>query len=347
MIKLTVNGSEVQYDGDPSMPLLWFLRDVQGLTGTKFGCGIAQCGACTVHVNGEPRRSCVAPIGTLEGADVTTIEGATGKEVEAVRAAWVAHDVPQCGYCQSGQIMSAVGLLSMIPKPTRQRHRPRHDRQRLPLLHLPSHQGRHPRCGRTDGGLSMNIPVSTNRRQFLKGSAAVGLVVGFHIPLAKRALGAEGSATEFVPNAFIRIAPDNTVTVICKHIEFGQGPYTGIATILADELDADWAQMRLNRRRPTPASTTTSPSVPCRAPAARPPWPTRGTSCAPPAPRPARASSRRRPRSGASMRASSPSRRVSSKTRPARPQRSASSPASRSRSSCRARSSRRIRAPGS
>jgi isoquinoline 1-oxidoreductase subunit alpha len=120
MINLTVNGAKVQYDGDPSMPLLWFLRDIQGLTGTKFGCGIAQCGACTVHVNGEPRRSCVAPVGTLEGADVTTIEGAAGKEVEAVRAAWVAHDVPQCGYCQSGQIMQAASLLSKNPNPSKE-----------------------------------------------------------------------------------------------------------------------------------------------------------------------------------------------------------------------------------
>jgi len=118
MIKLTVNGNAVEFDGDPSMPLLWFLRDEQGLTGTKFGCGIAQCGACTVHVNGEPRRSCVSPMETLDGADITTIEGAASKEVEAVRAAWVAHDVPQCGYCQSGQIMSAVGLLSQNPKPS-------------------------------------------------------------------------------------------------------------------------------------------------------------------------------------------------------------------------------------
>ena len=90
----------------------------------------------------------------------------------------------------------------------------------------------------------MNIPVSANRRQFLKGSTALGLVVGFHIPLAQRALAAAEPAGEFVPNAFIRIAPDNTVTVLSKHIEFGQGPYTGIATILADELDADWSQMR-------------------------------------------------------------------------------------------------------
>jgi isoquinoline 1-oxidoreductase subunit alpha len=118
MITLTLNGNAVRYDGDQSMPLLWFLRDVQGLTGTKFGCGVAQCGACTVHVNSEPRRSCVTPVGTLDGAEVTTIEGASDKVTEAVRAAWVALDVPQCGYCQSGQIMSAVGLLSQMPKPT-------------------------------------------------------------------------------------------------------------------------------------------------------------------------------------------------------------------------------------
>jgi isoquinoline 1-oxidoreductase subunit alpha len=118
MITLKVNGTKVSYDGDPSMPLLWFLRDVQGLTGTKFGCGIAQCGACTAHLNGEPRRSCVTPMAILDGADVVTIEGANGKVTDAVRAAWIALDVPQCGYCQSGQIMSAVGLLSEIPKPS-------------------------------------------------------------------------------------------------------------------------------------------------------------------------------------------------------------------------------------
>ena len=118
MTKLTVNGTIVEYDGDPSMPLLWYLRDVKGLTGTKFGCGIAQCGACTVHLNGEPRRSCVTPMSMLDGADVVTIEGANGKVTDAVRAAWVALDVPQCGYCQSGQIMSAVGLLSEIAKPS-------------------------------------------------------------------------------------------------------------------------------------------------------------------------------------------------------------------------------------
>jgi isoquinoline 1-oxidoreductase subunit alpha len=118
MTKLTVNGAAVEYDGDPSMPLLWYLRDVRGLTGTKFGCGVAQCGACTVHLNGEPRRSCVTPMSMLDGADIITIEGAKDKVTDAVRASWISLDVPQCGYCQSGQIMSAVGLLSTIPKPT-------------------------------------------------------------------------------------------------------------------------------------------------------------------------------------------------------------------------------------
>jgi isoquinoline 1-oxidoreductase alpha subunit len=118
MTKLTVNGAAVEYDGDPSMPLLWYLRDVRGLTGTKFGCGVAQCGACTVHLNGEPRRSCVTPMSMLDGADIVTIEGAKDKVTDAVRASWISLDVPQCGYCQSGQIMSAVGLLSTIPKPT-------------------------------------------------------------------------------------------------------------------------------------------------------------------------------------------------------------------------------------
>jgi isoquinoline 1-oxidoreductase alpha subunit len=118
MITLKVNGKAVRFDGDPSTPLLWFLRDVQGLTGTKFGCGVAQCGACTVHVDDQPRRSCVTPVGTLDGADVTTIEGANGKVTEAVQAAWAALEVPQCGYCQSGQIMSAVSLLREVAKPT-------------------------------------------------------------------------------------------------------------------------------------------------------------------------------------------------------------------------------------
>jgi isoquinoline 1-oxidoreductase alpha subunit len=116
-MRLKVNGRAFNVDVDDDTPLLWALRDELGLTGTKFGCGMAQCGACTVHVDGMARRSCVTPVSTLEGREITTIEGVAGKEAEALQKAWVALDAPQCGYCQSGQIMSAIALLSMQAKP--------------------------------------------------------------------------------------------------------------------------------------------------------------------------------------------------------------------------------------
>jgi isoquinoline 1-oxidoreductase alpha subunit len=118
MVTFTLNGQERTFDGDPDTPLLWVIRDVERLTGTKYGCGLAQCGACTVHLDGATRRSCVTPISTVEGSDVVTIEGIEGPEAEAVKAAWTAIDVPQCGYCQSGQIMSAVSLLQLVSAPT-------------------------------------------------------------------------------------------------------------------------------------------------------------------------------------------------------------------------------------
>lgn len=118
MVTFTLNGQETTFDGEPDTPLLWVIRDSARLTGTKYGCGIAQCGACTVHMNGMPRRSCITPISMAEGSDVVTIEGVSGVEADAIRSAWTAIDVPQCGYCQSGQIMSAVALLQLVPKPT-------------------------------------------------------------------------------------------------------------------------------------------------------------------------------------------------------------------------------------
>ncbi len=118
MINLTVNGRAVALDADPDMPLLWAVREELQLTGAKFGCGAAQCGACTMHVAGSPVRACMTPISSVQGP-VTTIEGVAGDKVgQAVQAAWVAHDVAQCGYCQSGQVMSAVALLKSNKKPT-------------------------------------------------------------------------------------------------------------------------------------------------------------------------------------------------------------------------------------
>ncbi|MDR3415729.1 MAG: (2Fe-2S)-binding protein [Nevskia sp.] len=119
MIQLDINGKSVSYDGDPGMPLLWFLRDVAGLTGTKYGCGMALCGACTVHLDGAPIRSCVTPVAAAAGKKVTTIEGVHADKVgHAVQAAWQKLDVVQCGYCQSGQIMSAAALLRSNRKPS-------------------------------------------------------------------------------------------------------------------------------------------------------------------------------------------------------------------------------------
>lgn len=119
MASFTVNGQRTTVDVDPSTPILWAVRDTLGLTGTKFGCGMAQCGACTVHLNGQPIRSCVTPVSAAEGAAITTIEGAASDRVgQAVQNAWVEHDVAQCGYCQSGQVMSAVALLKKTRKPT-------------------------------------------------------------------------------------------------------------------------------------------------------------------------------------------------------------------------------------
>ncbi len=118
MVTFTLNGKETTFDGDPDTPLLWVIREAQQLTGTKYGCGVAQCGACTVHMDGMTRRSCITPISTVEGSEIVTIEGLEGVEAEAVQKAWVAIDVPQCGYCQSGQIMSAVSLLQITPKPS-------------------------------------------------------------------------------------------------------------------------------------------------------------------------------------------------------------------------------------
>jgi isoquinoline 1-oxidoreductase alpha subunit len=120
MLSLTINGKQQQVDADPDMPLLWVVRDLLGLTGTKFGCGVAQCGACTVHLNGEAVRSCVTKVSRAAGQQVTTIEGLSARNDHPLQLAWAEFDVPQCGYCQSGQLMSAAVLLRENPNPTDQ-----------------------------------------------------------------------------------------------------------------------------------------------------------------------------------------------------------------------------------
>ncbi len=118
MLTININGSDRSVDVDPATPLLWVLRDTIGLTGTKFGCGMALCGACTVHLDGQPVRACVTPVSAVGTAKVTTIEGLSADRSHPVQKAWIELDVPQCGYCQSGQIMSATALLAANPQPT-------------------------------------------------------------------------------------------------------------------------------------------------------------------------------------------------------------------------------------
>lgn len=118
MVKLQINGKEHEIEADPAMPLLWALRDLLGLTGTKYSCGISACGACTVLVDGKPVRSCVTPVSAVSGNAIMTIEGLSNDRSHPVQQAWLEEQVPQCGYCQSGQIMAAVALLSQKPKPT-------------------------------------------------------------------------------------------------------------------------------------------------------------------------------------------------------------------------------------
>lgn len=119
-IRFDLNGREISFDGDPETPLLWYLRDEAGLRGTKFGCGIAACGACTVHVDGRATRSCVIPVGSLDGRQVRTIESLAAENggLTAVQQAWMELDVPQCGYCQAGQVMAATDLLERVPDPS-------------------------------------------------------------------------------------------------------------------------------------------------------------------------------------------------------------------------------------
>ncbi len=163
-ISFTLNGKAQTVDVSPEMPLLWVLRDTLNMTGTKFGCGMALCGACTVHINGEATRSCITQIGSVAGKKVTTIEGISAEGLHPVQQAWIAEDVPQCGYCQSGQIMSAVALLTKKSQSDRRRHRRLHERQHLPLRHLPAHPQSHP--SRRRPAIRQSVGSAGSRRRF-------------------------------------------------------------------------------------------------------------------------------------------------------------------------------------
>ncbi len=181
-MELQINDQTVTIAAEPDLPLLWVLRDLLGMTGTKFGCGMALCGACTVLVDGQAQRSCVLPVAQAAGKKITTIEGIGATPVgAALQGAWQQINVPQCGYCQAGQIMSAAALLQSQTGSERCRHRCRHVREYLPLRHLPAHTRRHQTGCKSCGANEMSAVADDfaaseglSRREFLRRLQAMG-----------------------------------------------------------------------------------------------------------------------------------------------------------------------------
>src|SRR3984893_10397709 len=255
MITLTINGERREVDVPPDMPLLWGLRDVLSLTGTKFGGGIAQCGACTVHLAGKPVRSCLLSVGALGARAITPIAGlGVTPNGAKVQKAWLDLEVIQCGYCQSGQIMSAAALLDAIPHPDDAdidaamaaniclRAYPAGDQKRIGGGVIAMRENSDHIISLASSSVPDELP-SLSRRGFLKMSAATAFLFGFSVPL--RAIRAAAEAATFAPNAFIRIDEQGEVTLIMPQVEMGQGTYTSISMILAEELDADWTLVRV------------------------------------------------------------------------------------------------------
>jgi isoquinoline 1-oxidoreductase beta subunit len=217
-----INGQVFKADVDPDMPLLWVLRDVLGLTGTKFGCGMGQCWGCTVLVGGKARPSCTIKAGAAQGLEITTIEGVPWDH--PVKRAWVEEQVPQCGYCQPGQILQALSLLSEKPDPSDE------DIAKAMQRNLC-------RCG-TYSRIKAAVKRAANE---IKSGKKAGVAPQNNPLIASTGVPAE----TFTLNPFVRISASGLVTVIAKHFESGQGIYTGLATILAEELDADWSMVRV------------------------------------------------------------------------------------------------------
>ncbi len=241
MLELTINGERFAFEGDPQLPLLWVLRENLQLTGSKFGCGIGICGACTVHVDGAPQRSCILPVSGVAGKEITTIEGLSDDGRHPLQLAWIEENTPQCGYCQSGQIMSAAALLASHPTPSDARTgdvwKP------VPLRHLSAHPASDsPRlpCDVEGRNIDRGGPnVKLSRRQFLQVGSLVGgsLMVGFTLAFDKRPPYPNSIPGAFQPNAFIQVTPDGRIVLQIHKTEMGQGILTGLTTLVAEELN--------------------------------------------------------------------------------------------------------------
>ena len=226
-LKLNVNGKDYTVAVQPDTPLLWVIRENLGLTGTKFGCGIALCGACTVHVDGKAVRSCRTPVSDVMGKKITTIEGLSVGGIHPVQRAWIEGEVPQCGYCHSGQIMTAAALLAENPSPTDA------DIDRAMSRNIC-------RCG-TYQRIRHSIHQASELDPVQKPAQGVG---------SPRAGVLEQS---FALNPFIHIGADDTVTIIANHSEMGQGVYTSLPMLVAEELECDWTKIRVEAAPVDPA----------------------------------------------------------------------------------------------
>ncbi len=252
------------------MPLLWVLRDVIGLTGTKFGCGIAACGACTVHIDGQATRSCVTPASAVAGKQITTVEAigetAAGRKIQD---AWIALEVPQCGYCQSGQIMSAATLLAATPNPSDDDidaamagnicRCGTYGRIRAAIKQAAQAPAASRGGGREGSLIVPPLSLSSlSRRNFVitVATAGGGLLLGCRVGESRRAAASEPApapgatpptAPAFTPNAFVRIGADNTVTVILPQAEMGQGVYTALPMLVAEELEVALDQVKVEQ----------------------------------------------------------------------------------------------------
>ena len=254
MAALTVNGKTSGRNVEPNTPLLWVLREQVGLTGTKYGCGIAQCGACTVHVDGVAVRSCSVPVSAVVGKKIITIEGlAQNGVLHKVQKAWIDHDVPQCGYCQCGMIMAVAALLERKTETDRRRHR-RGNHQYLPLRHLPAGARGNPHgCERVKEAV-MNYVPKMNRRSFVVAAVAAGggLALGLDIPLGgPQVIRAEDGSPEV--DVWVVVRPDDTVVIRIVRSEMGQGTITGLAQLVAEELECDWSKVTIEY--PTPGQS--------------------------------------------------------------------------------------------
>ncbi len=272
--KLKVNGKSMTVDVPPDMPLLWVLRDVLDLKGTKFGCGIAQCGACTVHMKGAPVRSCQVPVSAVGNAAITTIEGLSADGSHPLQKAWVELDVAQCGYCQAGQIMSAAALLAKTPKPTdKDIDGAMNGNLCRCATYTRIRQAIHVAAGNKPAGIGTDTDriirpgqqgrrvrrrhecINVDRSPFLPAHhellAGGGIMLASYLdPLEAMGVLQPAAAPPpplMLPSNFIKIGADGIVTIYSKNPEVGQGIKTSPPQLIAEELEVDWKQVKVEQ----------------------------------------------------------------------------------------------------